>query len=77
MNKEISQIFGEIIKLLEIKGDKALNFKIRAYKNAIYILDTSETGIAEIYNNNGIKGIRELGIGERNAKKIEEYIKRG
>ena len=39
MNKEISQIFGGIIKLLEIKGDKALSFKIKAYKKAIYILD--------------------------------------
>ena len=39
MNKEISQIFGKIIKLLEIKGDKALSFKINAYKRAIFILN--------------------------------------
>ena len=76
MNNKISQIFGEIIKLLEIKGDKALNFKIRAYRNAIYILDNLKVDIAEIYNEKGLKGIRELGIGERNAKKIEEYIKK-
>ena len=77
MNKEISEIFGEIIKLLEIKGDKALNFKIRAYKNAIYILNELKVDISEIYKTGGLKAIRELGIGERNAKKIEEYIKTG
>ena len=77
MNKEISQIFKEIIKLLEIKGDKALNYKLRAYKNAINILDNLKVDISEIYKRKGLKGIRELGIGEKNAKKIEEYIKKG
>jgi len=75
MNKEISQIFKETIQLLEIKGDKALSYKIRAYKNAINILDNLKFDIGDIYNEKGIKGIRELGIGEKNAKKIEEYIK--
>ena len=74
MNKEISQIFEETIKLLEIKGDKALGFKIKAYKKAIYILNNLKVDISEIYKEGGIKKIRELGIGEKNAKKIEEYI---
>ena len=77
MNKEISDIFAEIIKLLEIKGDKALSFKINAYKRAIYILGNLKIDISEIYKENGLKGIMSLGFGERNAKKIEEYIKRG
>ncbi|MEK7658615.1 MAG: hypothetical protein AAB352_02000 [Patescibacteria group bacterium] len=76
-NKEISQIFKEIIKLLEIKGDKALSYKLRAYKTAINILDNLKVDITEIYEEKGLKGIRELGIGEKNAKKIEEYIKHG
>jgi len=75
-NKEISQIFGETIKLLEIKGDKALSYKIRAYKKAINILDNLKVDISEIYNGKGIKGIQELGIGEKNAKKIEEFVKK-
>ena len=29
-NKEIVKIFREIAELLEIKGDKALNYKLRA-----------------------------------------------
>jgi len=73
-NKNISQIFGETIKLLEIKGDKALNFKLSAYRKAINILDNLKVDISEIYKEKGLKGIRELGIGEKNAKKIEEYI---
>jgi len=86
MNKEISQIFGEIIKLLEIKGDKALSFKINAYKRAIYILNNLKVDISDIYKEAtsvkttasrgaGLKAIMALGIGEKNAKKIEEYIK--
>jgi len=76
MNKEIAQIFGDTIKLLEIKGDKALNFKIRAYRNAINILVNLKIDISDIYKEKGLKGIRELGIGEKNAKKIEEYVKK-
>lgn len=74
MNKEIAQIFKEIIRLLEIKGDKALNYKIRAYKNAINILENLQKDISEIYKEFRLEGIRKLGIGEKNAKKIEEYI---
>jgi len=76
MNKEIAKIFKETIKLLEIKGDKALAYKIRAYKNAINILDNLKIDISDIYKEKELKGIRELGIGEKNAKKIEEYIKK-
>ena len=35
-----------------------------------------KTDISDVYKEGGIKKIRELGIGERNAKKIEEYIKK-
>jgi len=88
VNKEIIKIFNETIQLLEIKGDKALSYKIRAYKNAINILNNLKTGVDEIYKDppslkaptrrgNGLKAIMDLGIGEKNAKKIEEYIKKG
>lgn len=89
MNKEIVKIFEEIIKLLEIKGDKALSYKLRAYKNAINILNNLKVNISEIYKEAssakatagrrkdlGLKAIMNLGIGEKNAKKIEEYIKK-
>ena len=76
INQEIAKIFEETIKLLEIKGDKALFYKIRAYKKAIQVLNNLKTDISDIYNEKGLKGITELGIGEKNAKKIEEYIKK-
>ena len=76
MNKEISKIFEETANLLEIKGGKALSYKLRAYKNAIDILDNLKVDISEIYKEKGLKGIIGLGIGEKNAKKIEEYIKK-
>lgn len=78
MNKEIIQIFDETIKLLEIKGDKALVFKKNAYNKAIYVLnnlDKENKKIEDIYKEAGLAGIKKLGIGEKNAKKIEEYIK--
>lgn len=76
MNKEISKIFSDITNLLILKGDKALNYKLRAYKNAINILDNLKVDVGVLYAGKGIKGIKELGIGEKNAKKIEEYIKK-
>lgn len=83
INKEISQIFGEIIKLLEIRGDKALGYKLKAYRNAINVLDNLKTDVNEIYKDlpagrqekDFTRKMKELGIGEKNAKKIEEYIK--
>ncbi len=75
MNSEIAKIFKEITELLEIKGDSA--FRINAYRKSVKILESLPTDISEIYKEKGIKGIRELGIGEKNAKKIEEYVKKG
>ena len=76
INKEIIEIFEKITRLLEIKGDKALNFKINAYRKAIRILNSLKEDISDVYKEKGIKGIQGLGIGEKNAKKIEEYIKK-
>src|SRR3989344_7117685 len=73
MNQEISKIFNQIIELLEIKGNSV--FRINAYRKSVKILDNLKTDVSEIYNQSGLKGIRDLGIGEKNAKKIEEYIK--
>jgi DNA polymerase/3'-5' exonuclease PolX len=86
-NKEISKIFSDTIDLLTLKGDKALSYKIRAYRNAINILDKLDKDVSVIYeeaasaeaksgSKKGLKAIMELGIGEKNAKKIEEYIKK-
>lgn len=75
VNKEIAKIFKEMAALLEIKGDSA--FRINAYRKSSKILELLKDDISEIYKQKGLKGIREAGIGEKNAKKIEEYIKKG
>ena len=75
INKEIAEIFKEIVGLLEIKGDSV--FRINGYKKSVRILEFLSSDVSLIYKGKGIKGIKELGIGEKNAKKIEEYIKRG
>ncbi len=73
-NKKLAEIFTDIIGLLDIKGDSV--FRINGYKRTIYILGTLDTDIKDIYKEKGLKGIRELGIGEKNALKIEQFIKR-
>lgn len=77
INREIADIFREIIRILEIQGQKqSTSFKINAYRKAIRVLDALEEDIESIYEREDLEGITKLGIGEKNAKKIEQYIKR-
>ncbi len=74
MNKEIANIFNETAGLLEIKGDSA--FRINAYRKAANVLHSLQIDVSQIYQEKGIKGLKEIpGIGEGSAKRIEEYIK--
>jgi DNA polymerase/3'-5' exonuclease PolX len=74
VNKEIAKIFREMSDLLEIKGDSA--FHINAYKKAAAYLDSLKTDIAELYKEKGIEGLKVPKIiGEKNARKIEEFFK--
>jgi len=76
MNKEIAKIFNETAELLNIKGDSA--FHINAYKKAASYLGSLKTDVSEIYKKKGISGLRVPKIiGNKIAKKIEEYIKNG
>lgn len=68
INKEIAKIFREMAELLEIKGDSA--FHINAYRKAADYLDNLKTDAAP---NLRVPKI----IGEKTAKKIEEFIKTG
>lgn len=79
MNKEIAEIFNEIIKLLELLEIKGANaYRINAYRKTAIILESLPQDVAQIYKEKGLKGIRGIkGIGEKNSEKIEEYIKKG
>jgi len=74
MNKEISKIFKETAQLLEIKGDSS--FHINAYKKAASYLDNLKEDVSDIYKEKGLSGLKVPRIiGDKNAIKIEEYIK--
>jgi DNA polymerase/3'-5' exonuclease PolX len=76
MNKEIAKIFREMAELLNIRGDSA--FHINAYLKSAEYLERLQTDVSEIYKVNGLAGLKvPRTIGEKNAKKIEEYIKHG
>jgi hypothetical protein len=73
-NKELAKIFYEIAILLEIKG---VSFKPAAYRKAARFLESLDKDISMIYQEKGLKGLKDLpAIGESMAKKIEEYLKK-
>lgn len=79
-NQKIAEIFYNTIRLLEIKKNTNNSFFYRKtnYLKAAKALENLEQEISLIYKNFGIIGIRkELNIGEKMAKKIEEYLIKG
>ena len=81
MNKKIAEIFREMAELLNIRGDSA--FHINAYRKAAAYLETLQTDVSDIYKDlpaQAGKGYKVFLvpkiIGDKNAKKIEEYIKK-
>ena len=76
MNKEIAKIFREMAELLNIRGDS--NFHINAYLKSAEYLERLPRDVSEIYKESGLSGLKVPRIiGDKNAKKIEEYIKHG
>lgn len=77
VNKEIAKIFREMAELLDINGEK-IPQRIFAYKKAADYLEKLQSDVADIYKDKGLKGLLvPRTIGEKNAKKIEEYILKG
>ncbi len=78
-NKKIAEIFREIVRLLDIKGkiEQSTPYRKLNYQKAAKALDGLNDDIALIYKKSGISGVRNaLAIGEKMAKKIEEYLKK-
>lgn len=74
INKKIAQILYEIGELLDIQG---VAYKPKAYRKAAKALENLKENISQIYEKEGIKGIKKVpGVGESIAKKIEEYLKK-
>jgi len=78
-NPEIAKALRDIGFLTEVDGDDPnVQFRARAYYRAADIIANLPEDIAEIYNENGIKGLLEIpSIGKNIAAKIEEHIKTG
>ena len=74
MNKEIAKIFREMAELLDINGEK-IPQRINAYRKSAAYLENLKTDVSEIYKEHGLEELKVPKIiGEKNAKKIEEYI---
>jgi len=76
-NIEIVKILREISYLIQITEDEPnTTFKVRAYEKAADMIESLSKSVVEIYNENGIKGLRNLpSIGSAISSKIEELIK--
>lgn len=75
MNREIAEIFNAMADILEIED---VEWKPRAYRAAAKSLETLGRDAADIYREEGLKGLEEIpGIGEALGQKIIEYIEKG
>ena len=72
-NLEISAIFREITKILEIKGDNP--FRIRAYERAAQNIEGLTEDIEDFIQDDKLMDIP--GIGKDLANKIKEYVSTG
>lgn len=74
-NHEIAEIFNAMADILEIED---VEWKPRAYRAAAKSLETLGRDVAEVYREEGLKGLEEIpGIGEALGKKIIEYVEKG
>lgn len=77
-NLEIAKQLSDIGDMLEILGDPKSQFRIIAYHNAARRVEMLNDDLADIYQNKGVKGLREIsGIGESIANSIEELLTKG
>ncbi len=66
-------------ELLDIQGSrsKATSFRKYNYQKSAKALESLKEDISLVYKESGVPGIKKrLGIGEKMAKKIEEYLKK-
>ncbi|MDO8601485.1 MAG: hypothetical protein Q7R46_02250 [bacterium] len=79
INQTIAKILNEMAELLDIKGAaaKATPFRKFNYQKAAKSLDALDKDISLVYKESGLAGIKKtLAVGDKMAKKIEEYLKK-
>ena len=72
-NEQIAQVFDEMASLLQIKGDNP--FKIRAYQNAVRIIEDLGQSLRDLYERDELKSID--GFGKAIAEKTAEFFETG
>jgi len=72
-NQEVSHIFRDIAKILELKGENI--FRIRAYERAAQAIDNLQEGLEEIIEKGELTSIP--GIGADLSAKIKEIVATG
>lgn len=72
-NQEVTNIFREIAKILELKGDNP--FRIRAYERAAQSIDNIEEDLQALIEKDALATIP--GIGKDLAQKIKEIVDTG
>jgi DNA polymerase (family 10) len=72
-NLEISSIFRNIVKILEIKGDNP--FRIRAYERAAQNIEGLTEDIEDVIRQDRLTDIP--GIGKDLAERIKEFVQKG
>jgi DNA polymerase (family 10) len=73
ITKTIAEIFRNIAKILEIKGENV--FRIRAYERAAQNIESLSEDIQDLINEDRLTGI--AGVGIDLAEKIKEIVKTG
>ncbi len=77
-NGDISKKMERIAELLDIKGVGRDRYRKGAYVRAAKAVLDLDENIAEIYEREGLKGIKSVkGVGESISEKIEEYLNKG
>jgi len=74
-NVDVAQILDEIGEYLAMQN---IQFKPRAYQKAASVIKDLSDEVAEIYEREGIKGLKQIpGVGQAIAEKVEELVKTG
>ncbi|MDP3953374.1 MAG: DNA polymerase/3'-5' exonuclease PolX [bacterium] len=74
-NVDIAQILFEIGEYLAMQN---IQFKPRAYQKAAGVIKDLSEEVADIYEREGLKGLKQIpGVGQAIAEKVEELLKTG
>ena len=76
MNADIAAVFRRLADLMDLRGDNG--FKIRAYRNAVEVIEDHPTPLVELHSAGGVAALQTLpGIGAAISQKIADLLATG